>query len=441
MKIHRSYIIQKAWPIILANVSTPLLGLVDTAVVGRTGSLRDLGAIALGTLIFNFLYWGFAFLRMGTTSFVARAYGAGDELELRTSILRSLLTGFFIGNILILLQYPLIHLSLGILGASTEVERIASGYFYIRIWAAPATLSLYAITGTLIGLGRSDLLLRVQIMLNVLNGIFDLMFVGYFRIGASGVALGTLIAVWISLFFSLYIIATLLRSERNKGIPMFSLRHLIDKEKFKETMGANLDIMIRTLFLIAGSGWFIDQSARYGNQVLAANHILLQIISFSAYILDGFAFTVESLAGRAGGAKNRFDFHRAVLYTGEFAAFFASLLSLGIYLRGRYILTLLTDIPEVITTALPFLSWVSLYVLFSFPAFQLDGIFIGTVKTKDMRNASVLSFTGFLITTWLFQDYMTLGIRGLWMAFLAYVLYRAIALGIRYPTIRKEIFG
>ncbi len=429
-----------AWPYILANSSTPLLGLVDTAVVGRTGKVEDLGAIALGAMIFNFIYWSFGFLRMGTTGFVAREDGRGDEAGLRDAVFRSLSLGGLIGLVLIFLQFPIIEVAIQLLGAGAQVETITTDYFYIRIWAAPASLGLFSVMGALIGLGKSTLILRLQFLLNGLNIIFDLVFAGYYKMGAEGVALGTLLAAWITLFSAVYIINNILVSRWKDNSSFISLKRLFIREAIRESMKANSDIMIRTLMLISGFAWFTDQSARYGNSVLAANHILLQFITFSAFFLDGFAFTAEALVGRAAGGGDRTQFDRAVVLTGEFSALFSIILSIVFVLFGEYLIQFLTDLPAVVQIARSMLPWAALYILFSFAAFLLDGIFIGTVKTKEMRNSSIVSTAGFLLVSWMFTYGTDSGVAGLWISFICFVLFRALTLGLRYRVIRREIF-
>jgi MATE family multidrug resistance protein len=421
----------------LANSTVPLLGLVDTAVIGNTGRSVDLGAIALGALIFNFLYWSFGFLRMSTTGFTAQADGVGDTAEVRTILGRALLIAVASGVGLILLQQPIATLVLMLLGATTAVETLARDYLMIRIWAAPASLALYALMGTLIGLGHSGTLLRVQLLLNGLNMLLDILFAGLLGWGVSGIAAGTAIAEWIAVFYAGGMTYALLQKRSRDAEPFWSWLRITEINKLKQTLSANVDILLRTLLLLFGFAWFIDQSARFGDVVLAANHILLQFVSFSAFFLDGFAFAAETVAGRAKGAGRRDLFDQAVQSSSQLAAGTAMLLSLMLFTLGPWAIAGLTDLSEVRASAVRYLPYAAVYVMLSFAAFQLDGIFIGATGTRAMRNASLSAILVFLMVWWPLVRWMSND--GLWIAFIIYVITRAVALALRYPALRNEI--
>jgi len=426
-----------AWPIILANSTVPLLGLVDTAVIGNTGSSVDLGAIALGALIFHFLYWSFGFLRMGTTGFTAQADGAEDPAEVRAILGRALLIALASGLGLILLQRPVAILALGLLGASTPVETLAQDYLTIRIWAAPATLALYALMGTMIGLGHSGKLLRVQVLLNGLNMLLDILFAGLLGYGVRGIALGTTVAEWVAVLYAGGMILTLLKTRRSDAEPFWPWSRITEMHKLRQTLSANIDILLRTLLLLFGFAWFIDQSARFGDVVLAANHILLQFVSFSAFFLDGFAFAAEALVGRAKGAGRRDLFDHAVRCSSQLAAGTAVLLGVTLFALGSVAIAGLTDLADVRASAARYLPYAAVYVLLSFAAFQLDGIFIGATDTRAMRNASLSSVAVFLAAWWPLSSWA--GNDGLWMALIVYVVARAAALALRYPVLRHAV--
>lgn len=441
-------ILQKAWPVVLANAAVPLLGLSDTAVIGNLGSLSDLGAIAFGSVVFSFVYWGFGFLRMGTTGFIAQAAGARDETEVRAAFLRALLMAVFIGVILILMQSAISSLSLTLLQGSETVEDITRDYIATRIWGAPAALVLFAISGCLIGLGMNKTLLVVQLLLNGLNIVLDILFAGVWGMGAQGIALGTAVAEWTTVLFGLGVLYRALRwrwagsykqrtnpvSTAEAFIPVARLR---DKKRWQKTLTANGDIMIRTLFLVASFAWFVRQSAQFGDDALAANHILLQLISFSAFFLDAFAYVAEALVGEAAGAGDVPAFDSAVLKTSQLAAVSALVLAALILLAGHAIVPLITQHETVIMAADTSLAFAALYVALAFAAFQLDGIFIGATRTREMRNASVTSAVMFfalslvLITQW--------QMAGLWIAFIVFVVLRAVFLGWHLPTLRQSI--
>jgi MATE family multidrug resistance protein len=426
---------QKAWPIILANAAVPLLGLADTAVIGNLGSLVQLGAIAFGAMIFSFIYWSFGFLRMGTTGFTAQAAGARDEAEIRATLGRALLVSVGLGLVVILLQGPLARIALALLEGSAEVEAITRDYFSIRIWGAPATLSLFALTGCLIGLGKSRELLLVQLFLNGLNILLDVLFAGVFGWGARGIALGTVTAEWTAVVLAAGLVLKLLRRRRTDSEPFWPWSRIGDAGKMFRLMAANTDILLRTLLLLFSFAWFVNQSAQFGDAVLGANHILLQLVSFSAFFLDGYAFVTEALVGEALGARRRQGLAMAVRRSSELAAVTAIILALLIVCFGEPAIAALTNIDAVRVAAGETLAWAGLYVLLSFAAFQLDGIFIGATRTREMRNASFISVIVFMLAWWWLTPLF--GNHGLWCAFVIYVCARALALAAYYPAVLR----
>ena len=433
------YLLQKAWPIILANASVPLLGLVDTAVIGNVGSITDLGAIAFGALIFSFVYWSFGFLRMGTTGFAAQASGAGNEQEVRAVLGRAMLIALCLGVVLILIQWPIGLAAFSLLDGSTPVEAVAQEYFNIRIWGAPATLATFALMGLLIGLGKSRTLLIVQLFLNGLNILLDVWFAGILGWGASGIALGTVIAEWTTVLLAGWLVYRTLNERKLLTEVFWPKAKIMDLSALLKTASANLDIMLRTLILVFSFAFFINQSAKFGDTVLASNHILLQLIAFSAFFLDGYAFVVEALVGGAIGAKRSDVFDLAVRRSTVLALITAILLALVIALVGDIAVMLMTDISSVRLAANQLLPFAALYVLFSFAAFQLDGIFIGASFTRQMRDAAALSIVVYFIAWWALSDQH--GIQGLWGAMIIYVVARAVALLLFYPSLRRLVRG
>ena len=435
--LSRLGIARMAWPIILANASVPLLGLVDTAVIGHYGSVSDLGALALGALLFNFVYWSFGFLRMATTGFIAQADGAGDEAEVRATLARSLLLGLVLGLAILLLQWPLAGAWFGLMDASDAVERAGTAYFQARIWGAPAALALYAFSGALIGLGHSRTLLLVQLLLNGLNAALDVWFAGVLDLGARGIGLGTAIAEWTTCAVAALVLWRTLRARHRDPAPFLPLARLRDGARLRRMMSANGDIMLRTVCLLAGFGWFASQGARFGDVTLAANHLLLQLVSFSAFFLDGYAFVAEALTGSAVGARDLPRLRRAVRLSSELALATALALALGIWALGGAVIGLLTSLPDVAATARAFLPWTGLYVLLSVAAFQLDGVFIGATRTREMRNAGVLSLAAFWLCAW--PAAAAWGTHGLWAAFVLFVVARALALLPYYRRLERSL--
>ena len=430
-------IFHRTWPIVLANSATPFLGLTDTAVIGRTGSTASLGAIALGSLVFSFVYWTFGFLRMGSTGLVSQADGSGDEVEVRAILGRFVLMGTGIGLILILLQIPIFHLAMSILSGSEEVESSASVYLSIRIWGAPATLANYVLMGILIGLGKSRTLLVVQLVLNGLNIVLDVLFAGFFGMGVAGIALGTLIAEWSACLFALSLVLRLLKERQQDNEAFWSWARISNTRQLTRTLGVQGNIMIRTLSLLFGFGWFTQQGAKLGDVTLAANHILLQFISFSAFFLDGIAHATEALVGKAAGARNVDVFTILVRRTMKLAAFLALALGFIFFIFGNLAVSVLTDIDEVKVAALKSLPFSAFYIAVSFGTFQLDGIFIGTTRTREMRNAGLTSLGLYLAIGWpLVNAY---GNTGLWLALISFILLRAASLMAYYPKLKRSI--
>lgn len=432
-------LLKKAWPIILANASVPLLGLVDTAVIGNFGVAQDLGAIAFGALIFSFVYWGFGFLRMGTTGFVAQADGSGDEAEIRAILGRSLLLAVSLGVLLIALQWPIQYIAFSLLTGSGGVEQVAQEYFSIRIWGAPATLCTFALMGLLIGLGNSKQLLIVQLFLNGFNVLLDVFFAGVMGWGAQGIALGTVIAEWASVVFA----GILVYKELSSRVPLsgsfFDKAKILEMQALRKLLSANMDIMVRTLILVFSFAYFTNLSAEFGDVVLAANHVLLQLVSFAAFFLDGYAFVVESLVGSAIGARRQDIFDMAIFKSTVLAFGTACLLAMVVWLFGDLIVGILTDLPAVRTQAGSLIALTGGYVLLSFAAFQLDGIFIGASATRQMRHAAILSIGVFVIACKLLVE--SSGVVGLWWAMIIYVVARAMALLLFYGKLRGTLIN
>lgn len=433
----RRNIARQAWPIILANAAVPSLGLVDTAVIGHYGSAVDLGALALGALLFNFVYWSFGFLRMGTTGFVAQASGAGDEAEVRATLARAVLLGLLLGAAILVLQAPVVSAYFGLLDASQAVETVGREYYAARIWGAPAALALYAFSGALIGLGHGRALLLVQLLLNGLNAVLDVYFAGALGMGAKGIGLGTAIAEWVTCLVAAAVLWRVLAARHRDAGPFLPWERIRNRDRLRQALATNGDILVRTLCLLLGFGWFANQGARFGDVTLAANHILLQLVSFSAFFLDGFAFVAEALVGQAVGARRIAAFRRAVRLTSELALATAALLSLAIALLGGAVIAGLTTLPAVRAEAAAHLPWSAVYVLLSVAAFQLDGVFIGATRTRAMRQAGLLSLALFLLCAWPLAQWY--GNHGLWLAFIVFVVARALALLPYYRSLEREL--
>lgn len=422
-----------AGPIILANLTTPLLGAVDTAVVGHLPDPSYIGGVAIGGVLFGFLYWGLGFLRMGTTGFTAQAHGAGDWAELRACLLRPLILALGFGALLILLQRPIGLAGLWAMGASAEVSGEAATYFAIRIWSAPAALVNFVLLGWLLGVQRAQTALLLQLLLNGVNIVLDLVFVIGFGWAVAGVAWATLIAELTAAAAGLVVIRQSLRRRPGAAEPA----RLWEPARLAALLRVNADIFLRTLCLLVTTLIFTAQSAQFGDVVLAGNAILRQFQNFVVYGLDGFAHAAEILAGSALGARDRRTFRRAVVACTLWGAGGAAVASLALLLAGPALIALMTSLPEVRLSAGDHLWWLVLSPVVSVWSFLLDGIFIGATRTAAMRNAMVLSLGVFLLAIWLLLP--PLGNHGLWLSFLLFLAARAVTLGAHYPALEKSV--
>ena len=428
---HRT-ILGLALPIMLSNVSTPLLGAVDTAVVGQIPDPAYIGAVALGSLVFTFAFWAFGFLRMGTTGLTAQALGAHDGDEMVAALGRALLIALAAGTLLIVLQWPIREIAFGLLEGSAQVEALGRGYFDIRIWAAPATFANYALLGWFIGLGRTDIALILQLVLNLCNIALDLWFVLGLGWDVRGVAAGTVLAECIAAAVGLMIAA---RHVRSLGTP-WSWPRLLQAAQLRRTIVVNGDIMVRSLSLIFVFVWFMAQGASPGDVRLAANAVLMQFISISAYFLDGLAFAAEALVGRAVGAMRRAALAAAALRTSAWAGAVAALMSLLLLVFGAQLIDVLTVDAAVRAAGRDYLPWAAGAPLLGVWAFQLDGIFIGATRTADMRNAMLLSTSIFLMAWWLLQPWEN---HGLWAALYVNYIARTLTLLRYYPALLRSV--
>jgi len=428
---------RKVWslagPIILSNISVPLVGAVDTAVVGHLPEPQYIGAVALGALIFSFLYWGFGFLRMGTTGFVAQAYGAGDWRNLSDTLIRVLLLALALGLLTIFIGWPLIDFALYLLDSSVAVEGLAMDYAHVRIWSAPAVLCVYAFTGIFIGMHNVRAAFVLLLILNISNMLLDVFFVLGLGWGVEGVALASLIAEYLAMIAGFY----LLRHQLKIALQRYDRKRLLDRKALLKLFQANSNIFIRTLCLLFAFSYFTARGAQQGEVILAANAILLHLQSIMAYGLDGFATAAEALAGSAYGAGKRRAFRRAVLLTSFWGAVIALLAGLIYLLLGEAIIGLFTSIDTVADTALQYLPWMVVAPIISIWSFQLDGIFIGASHTREMRNAMIVSLLAYLaLLQWTIPAF---GNHGLFLGLMFFMLIRALSLLFYFPGIEAAI--
>jgi multidrug resistance protein, MATE family len=422
-----------ATPVILSNVTVPLMGAVDTAVVGRLPEPWHIGAVAVGAMVFNFVYWGFAFLRMGTTGLTAQARGAGDLDEVRSNLARPMLIALAAGLALIALQWPIAALALALVEASAEVERLAAVYIAVRIWAAPAALANYALLGWFIGLGDTRAGFLMQVVANLANIALSILFVLGFEWGVAGVAAATLIAEWTGVLFGLAIA----RAKLARAGGRLRRESVFDAGRLRRLFALNRDIFLRTLCLIFAFAFFTAQGAKAGDVTLAANAVLMNFLHVMAFGLDGFAFAAEALVGAAMGARDPAALRRAVKTTTLWAAVCALAFAAAYAAAGAAAIGLLTTLPEVREAARALLPWAILAPLIGVWSFQLDGIFIGATRSADMRNGAALALLVYL-AAWAALTPAP-GKNKFWLAFLAFYAARAITLAVRYPALEKSV--
>lgn len=431
---HRD-VVAIALPIMVSNATVPLIGFADTVVVGQLGQAHLIGAVAIGATIFNFLYWGFGFLRMGTTGLTAQALGAQDGPEVAANLHRALLIASTAGVAMIALQSLIALAAFQIMGASTAVESAARTYFEIRIWAAPAGLINFALLGWFIGLGRAGLAFVIQLFLNVLNVLLAVIMVIGLELGIPGVASAALIAEWSAAGLGLFLAhSDLVR--RGVSAPV---AQIFDVARMKRTFQVNVDIMIRTLCALTVILFFTAQGARAGDMTLAANAVLNSLTMVAIYLLDGFAFAAESLVGRSIGARVQARFRQAVCLSTVWAGAVGVLLSVAIWVTGPTIIDFMTTSEDVRAAAREYLIWAALSPIVGVWCFQLDGIFIGATRTADMRNMMILSVLIFFAVWALLQPLY--GNHGLWLSMLAFNVARAATLLARFPALERAAFA
>lgn len=422
-----------AAPIILSNISTPILGAVDTAVVGHLPDPAYIGGVSLGAVIFSFVFWGFGSMRMSATGLTAQALGAGDKPEFVAILNRSLLLAVVLGAAVILLQWPLAEAAFFLLEASARVEAQTAIYYDVLIWGAPAAVATFAASGWLIGAQRTTAALVVQLTLTGLNMVLDFVFVLGFGWGVAGVALATLISHYVALAVAL---VACLRVRRQIAGGIVAAR-ILEPARLSAMFAINTDMFLRTLMLLFGFAYFTAESAKLGDVVLAANTVLLHLQNLYAFTLDGFAHAAEALVGQAFGARRRQAFSTAVRVSTIWACAFAVFAALIILALGPTLIDLMTGITDVRATAAIYLPWLIASPLLSVWSFQLDGIFVGATRSADMRNAMLLSLLVFLVAVWLLPP--SFGNHGLWLALMLFMLGRGVTLAVLYPRLPQAL--
>lgn len=417
-------ILQIALPSIVSNITVPLLGLIDVTIVGHLGAASYIGAIAVGGMLFNIIYWIFGFLRMGTGGMTAQAYGQQDETEMKRLLIRSTGIGWLIAFVLILLQSPIERIAFTFIDTTPEVQQLATTYFRICIWGAPAVLGLYSFNGWFIGMQNSRYPMFIAITQNIVNILGSLLLVYGLKMKIEGVAMGTLVAQYAG-----FLMACALWSYRYKNMKGdANLRTLLDKQAMYRFFQVNRDIFLRTLCLVAVTVYFTSAGAAQGEIILAVNTLLMQLFTLFSYIMDGFAYAGEALAGKHIGANDRQALRQMVrqlfLWGIGLSVGFTFLYGIG----GENFLALLTNEQSVITASSSYFYWVLAIPLAGFAAFLYDGIFIGATATHLMLRAMVIAAGTFFFIYFGLREAM--GNHALWMAFICYLALRGIVQGI-----------
>jgi MATE family multidrug resistance protein len=430
-RILNKQILSLAIPNVISNLSVPMLSAVDTALMGRLENEQYLGAIAIGGIIFGFVYWGFSFLRMGVTGLTAQAYGARDSEESTLILKRGVIVALLIALLLLLLQPLIAALSFYLMDAGPEVEQLARSYFHIRLCAAPATLTLHVFHGWFLGMQNAKYPMFITIVVNLLNLALNFFFVKVLMMTSDGVALGTVIAQYLGLLCT---IALFLRRYRYLW-DGWHLKGVLHLPSLKHFFRIGRDILIRTFAVLFCHAFFTSKAAALSDTALAINTILLQFIHILAYGIDGFAFAVESLVGRYKGAREITNLKRSVRYSFWWVLLLSAGFSLVFGLLGTKLLYFFTNKTDLLIGARPYLIWIAIAPPINSVAYIWDGVFIGATASTPMRNSMLASTVVFLCAYVLLKG---LGNHGLWMALTLFSIARGATLTALAP---KHIFS
>ena len=438
-------ILSLALPNIITNITVPLLGMVDTAIVGHL-SQSHIGAIAIGTQIFNLIYWNFGFLRMGTSGFTAQAFGARRLDEAVRVFVRAFAIAIAIAAMLLVLQRPIALLSELVFNGSAPVLAMALSYFYVRVWAAPATLGLYAVKGWFIGMQNSRLPMWIAIFINVVNILCSLLFVLVFHWDIKGVALGTVIAQYSGLAVGLFFLVTRYGKVFRKRLTVTFVRQTLRWESMRHFFHVNGDIFLRTVCLAAVFTFITAESGRISDEILAVDALLMQFFMLFSYIMDGFAYAGESLVGRYIGARDRRSLVSAVRHLLVWGLLLTVSFTVVYALFGDNILRIFSDKPAIIDATRPYLFWTLVIPVCGFAAFLFDGIFVGATASRTMRNSMFIATAAFFGIYYLllhhyaslpsFTDFRWNNI--LWLSFMVYLTARGIT---QATMLRRSVYS
>jgi len=425
-------VLKVAVPIVISNATVPILGAVDTGVVGQMGLAAPIGAVGIGAIILTAIYWVFGFLRMGMAGLTAQALGARKQGEVCALLVRGLMIGFAGGMVLLILQVPIFWAAFQLAPASAEVESLAYDYLQIRIWSGPAAIAVFGLTGWLVAHERTKAVLVLQLWMNGVNILLDLWFVLGLSWGVEGVAAATVIAEVSGLGIGLWLVRDGFQGQYWKNWAV-----VFDRVILKRLAIVNSDIMIRSVLLEICLVSFLFLGSAFDDTTLAANQVLIQFLFITAHGMDGFAFAAEALIGQALGAKDRGRLRRSVMLTSFWGAMVIVILTTAFMVFGGWLIDVMTNAPEVQVAARAYLVWIILAPFLGGPSWMLDGIFIGATRTKDMRNMMLVSFGVYWLSIWLLLE--PFGNHGLWAALIIFFVARGVTLAVRYPALERAV--
>ena len=425
-------ILRLAGPSILANITVPLVGMADLAIAGRLGDAAAIGGVAIGTMLFDLLYWNLGFLRVGTGGKAAQSYGKRDFRESVNILVQSLGTALLSALFLLIIQYFYILGAFAILETTPQVEAMAKEYFFIRIWAAPATLSLFAFKGWFIGMQNTLSPMVTDIVVNVFNIVLSVLFAFPMKMGIAGIALGTVAAQYIGLMSA----ALLLTRYYKKLFKYINLKASLKIREMKDFFILNGNLFLRSASLLLVYTGFTALSATYGDKLLAVSTIMMKLMLLYSYMVDGFAYAGEALAGRYVGSRDMTSLKRAVKLLFAWTFIIAAISTLAYLFAGEPIFRLLTNNAEVLEASGPFMPWLLVVPVISCVAFMWDGIYIGATASSAIRNTMIVSAAGFFITYYATKG--VIGIQALYLAYSAHLIIRSIMMTF---MARKEVYG
>lgn len=423
-------ILKLAGPSILANVTVPLVGMVDVAIAGRLGDAASIGGIAVATMLFDLLYWNMGFLRVGTGGFAAQAYGRRDFNNAVRVLVQAVGTALVAAMVIWAIQYVYLEAAFLIVDCSAETEQLARKYFYIRIWAAPATLSLFAFKGWFIGMQNTISPMIVDVTVNIMNLLLSILFAIGFGMGISGIALGTLLAQYTGLIISI----TLMYAYYRKLFKYINLKASLKLREMKKFFVLNGNLFLRSTSLLLIYSGFTSIAAKYGDNLLAVSTIMMKLMLLYSYFIDGFAYAGEAVTGRAIGARDPLSLKRAIRVLFYWTIGIAAVSTLVYGFAGEALFGVMTNNPQVISAAHEYLPWLLAVPVFSCIAFILDGIFIGATASAAIRNSTMVSALVFFLTYYLLAS--TLSLQALYVAYIAHLIVRTIMMS---TSLKREV--